>query len=197
MLSPLHFITILSRRRHRLSLNNSPPRALGKQLNGAKMAAQGPGGGREPAQPRVLSASCPDEACHSRLFFPSYDLSVECPQCGQRHDRAALRNVEEVSNPGIAFHSLIRNILVGTFGPDACPPKAKRLGSFLKFGAVGWIKRQSQFQKTRGDRETVFRRVPSLSHISCRYKLVLRSPCDSFSVSFRFGGGNVRAETKR
>ncbi|KAG0437708.1 hypothetical protein HPB47_017319 [Ixodes persulcatus] len=86
-------------------------------LNGAKMAAQGPGGGREPAQPRVLSASCPDEACRSRLFFPSYDLSVECPQCGQRHDRAALRNVEEVSNPGIAFHSLIRNILVGNIVP--------------------------------------------------------------------------------
>lgn len=81
------------------------------------MASLAPGVGREPAQPRVLSATCPDEACHSRLFFPSYDLSVECPHCGQRHDRSALRNVEEVSNPGIAFHSLIRNILIGNIVP--------------------------------------------------------------------------------
>lgn len=72
---------------------------------------------KEPAQPRVLSTTCPDEACCSRLFFPSYDLSVECPHCGQRHDRSALRNVEEVSNPGVAFHSLIRNILIGNIVP--------------------------------------------------------------------------------
>lgn len=72
---------------------------------------------KEPSQPRVLSATCPDEECRSRLFFPSYDLSVECPHCGQRHDRTALRNVEEVSNPGIAFHSLIRNILISNLVP--------------------------------------------------------------------------------
>lgn len=72
---------------------------------------------KEPAQPRVLSATCPDEACCARLFFPSYDQSVECPQCGQRHDRTTLHNVKEVSNPGIAFHSLIRNILISNLVP--------------------------------------------------------------------------------
>ncbi|KAL3235945.1 hypothetical protein MRX96_048275 [Rhipicephalus microplus] len=39
------------------------------------------------------------------------------PQCGQRHDRTALRDVQEVSNPGIAFHSLIRNILISNLVP--------------------------------------------------------------------------------
>ncbi|KAH7935007.1 hypothetical protein HPB52_002652 [Rhipicephalus sanguineus] len=79
--------------------------------------AGGGGAPKEPAQPRVLSATCPDEACCARLFFPSYDQSVECPQCGQRHDRTALRDVQEVSNPGIAFHSLIRNILISNLVP--------------------------------------------------------------------------------
>lgn len=80
-------------------------------VRGKEMAAAS--AARDPIQPQVLSATCPDEACRSRLFFPSYDQSVECPHCGQRHDRAALRNIEQVSNPGIAFHSLIRNILIG------------------------------------------------------------------------------------
>lgn len=79
--------------------------------------AGGGGAPKEPAQPRVLSATCLDEACCARLFFPSYDQSVECPQCGQRHDRTALRDVQEVSNPGIAFHSLIRNILISNLVP--------------------------------------------------------------------------------
>lgn len=83
---------------------------------------------RDPIQPQVLSATCPDEACRSRLFFPSYDQSVECPHCGQRHDRAALRNIEQVSNPGIAFHSLIRNILIGNIVPKHCEDTVKVRG---------------------------------------------------------------------
>ena len=30
-------------------------------------------------------ASCPDSDCRAKLYFPSYEASVECPSCGQRH----------------------------------------------------------------------------------------------------------------
>lgn len=31
------------------------------------------------------SATCLDQQCQHRLFFPQHEVSVECPNCGQRH----------------------------------------------------------------------------------------------------------------
>uniref|UniRef100_T1J3E2 Uncharacterized protein n=1 Tax=Strigamia maritima TaxID=126957 RepID=T1J3E2_STRMM len=61
---------------------------------------------------RYLSGLCPDEKCGARLIFPSYDISVECTNCGQRHEQNNLLNLEEVTNPNVALHNIIRTLLV-------------------------------------------------------------------------------------
>lgn len=34
---------------------------------------------------KYCSATCPDPQCHTKLYFPSHEASVECTSCGQRH----------------------------------------------------------------------------------------------------------------
>ena len=36
------------------------------------------------------SATCLDQECRNKLFFPQHEASVECPNCGQRHSVAEL-----------------------------------------------------------------------------------------------------------
>ncbi|XP_076331190.1 deubiquitinating protein VCPIP1-like [Tachypleus tridentatus] len=77
---------------------------------------------------KVLCGSCPDGQCQARLFFPSYDTSIECTSCGQRHERRFLKNVQEVSNPGVALHNMIKNILVSNVIPKRGAEMVKVLG---------------------------------------------------------------------
>ena len=79
-------------------------------------------------QYRVLSGYCPDPQCHTKLFFPAYDSSVECTSCGQRHQRTALQQVEEVRNPDVALHNILKNLLVGNFKPKKGADSVKVLG---------------------------------------------------------------------
>lgn len=37
------------------------------------------------AKVTYCSATCPDQQCQHKLFFPQHEVSVECPNCGQRH----------------------------------------------------------------------------------------------------------------
>lgn len=63
---------------------------------------------------RILSGTCPDPKCQARLFFPAYgSISIECTECGQRHEQKNLLNVEEVTNPDVVLHNLLRNALLG------------------------------------------------------------------------------------
>ncbi|XP_059915142.1 deubiquitinating protein VCPIP1 [Gadus macrocephalus] len=66
---------------------------------------------------RILSGTCPDPKCQARLFFPAYgSISIECTECGQRHEQKSLLNVEEVTDPDVVLHNLLRNALLGVTG---------------------------------------------------------------------------------
>ena len=83
-------------------------------------------GGRGPY--RVFCGLCPDEECQAKLFFPSYDTSIECTSCGQRHERGALKSVEEVTNPEVMIHNILRNMLLGKTKPKKGTDSVKVLG---------------------------------------------------------------------
>ncbi|XP_028328598.1 deubiquitinating protein VCIP135 [Gouania willdenowi] len=66
---------------------------------------------------RILSGTCPDPKCQARLFFPAHgSVSIECTECGQRHEQKNLMNVEEVTDPDVVLHNLLRNALLGVTG---------------------------------------------------------------------------------
>uniref|UniRef100_A0A3Q3GFR1 Deubiquitinating protein VCPIP1 n=1 Tax=Labrus bergylta TaxID=56723 RepID=A0A3Q3GFR1_9LABR len=66
---------------------------------------------------RILSGTCPDPKCQARLFFPAHgSVSIECTECGQRHEQKNLLNVEEVTDPDVVLHNLLRNALLGVTG---------------------------------------------------------------------------------
>ncbi|XP_048832791.1 deubiquitinating protein VCPIP1 [Brienomyrus brachyistius] len=66
---------------------------------------------------RVLSGTCPDPQCQARLFFPAHGSgSIECTECGQRHEQRNLLKVEEVTDPDVVLHNLLRNALLGVTG---------------------------------------------------------------------------------
>ncbi|XP_077580982.1 deubiquitinating protein VCPIP1 [Stigmatopora nigra] len=66
---------------------------------------------------RILSATCPDPKCRASLFFPAHgSVSIECTECGQRHEQRNLLNVQEVTEPDAVLHNLLRNALLGVTG---------------------------------------------------------------------------------
>ncbi|XP_061549916.1 deubiquitinating protein VCPIP1 [Phycodurus eques] len=66
---------------------------------------------------RILSATCPDPKCQASLFFPAHgSVSIECTECGQRHEQKNLLNVQEVTDPDVVLHNLLRNALLGVTG---------------------------------------------------------------------------------
>ena len=76
-----------------------------------------PGGLSKRRDRRILSGSCPDPKCQARLFFPaSGSVSIECTECGQRHEQQQLLGVEEVTDPDVVLHNLLRNALLGVTG---------------------------------------------------------------------------------
>jgi deubiquitinating protein VCIP135 len=46
---------------------------------------------------KYICGKCPDPACKATLYFPSYERSVLCSKCYQRHDRSNLSDIKEVS----------------------------------------------------------------------------------------------------
>ncbi|XP_072267200.1 deubiquitinating protein VCPIP1 [Pyxicephalus adspersus] len=67
---------------------------------------------------RIFSGTCPDPQCRARLFFPAQgSASIECTDCGQRHEQRHLLEVEEVTEPDVVLHNLLRNALLGVAGP--------------------------------------------------------------------------------
>lgn len=74
---------------------------------------------------RIFSGTCPDPKCQARLFFPAHGPqssgSIECTDCGQRHEQRQLLAVEEVTDPDLVLHNLLRNALLGVSG--AGPPR--------------------------------------------------------------------------
>ena len=77
---------------------------------------------------RFLCGTCPDEECKARLYFPSYDKSIECTGCGQRHEKSLLHDVAEVTNPEVAIHNLLKTILLGNQKPKKGADNVKVLG---------------------------------------------------------------------
>lgn len=67
---------------------------------------------------RIFSGSCPDPKCQARLFFPAAQgsASIECTECGRRHEQRQLSGVEEVTDPDVVLHNLLRNALLGVSG---------------------------------------------------------------------------------
>ncbi|KAM4027858.1 deubiquitinating protein VCPIP1 [Anomaloglossus baeobatrachus] len=66
---------------------------------------------------RIFSGTCPEPKCRARLFFPAQgSASIECTDCGQRHEQRQLLEVEEVTEPDVVLHNLLRNALLGVAG---------------------------------------------------------------------------------
>lgn len=62
---------------------------------------------------RVFSGICPDEACQTKLFFPSYAASsVECTGCGKHFTKGALHSVQVVEDSNEAMRNLLRSLLL-------------------------------------------------------------------------------------
>ena len=94
-----------------------PPEAPQTPPSLAAAAAATPGGLSKRRDRRILSGSCPDPKCQARLFFPaSGSVSIECTECGQRHEQQQLLGVEEVTDPDVVLHNLLRNALLGVTG---------------------------------------------------------------------------------
>ncbi|XP_051879716.1 deubiquitinating protein VCPIP1 isoform X1 [Pristis pectinata] len=77
---------------------------------------------------RILSGTCPDPKCQARLFFPAYGVSIECTECGQRHEQRNLLKVEEVTDPDVVLHNLLRNALLGVTAPKKGTEMVKVMG---------------------------------------------------------------------
>ncbi|XP_041466903.1 deubiquitinating protein VCPIP1-like isoform X1 [Lytechinus variegatus] len=75
-----------------------------------------------------LSGVCPDEHCQTKLYFPSYDRTVECTSCGQVHECRSLRSVAEVTDPDVVIHNMVRNLLMGNLAPKKTTDSIKVLG---------------------------------------------------------------------
>ncbi len=80
------------------------------------------------ADVKVLSGRCPDEQCQTTLFFPAYDTNIVCTSCGQRIACPRIKNVAEVTNPSVALHNMLKNILLGKFKPKKGTDSVKVLG---------------------------------------------------------------------
>ncbi|KAK7825073.1 hypothetical protein U0070_014830 [Myodes glareolus] len=94
-----------------------PPPPEAPQTSSSLAAAATPGGLSKRRDRRILSGSCPDPKCQARLFFPaSGSVSIECTECGQRHEQHQLLGVEEVTDPDVVLHNLLRNALLGVTG---------------------------------------------------------------------------------
>jgi len=77
---------------------------------------------------RIFFGTCPDEECQATLYFPYYDKSIECTGCGQRHERSALKDIAEVTNPDVAFHNIVKNVLLGNVKPKKGADDVQVLG---------------------------------------------------------------------
>lgn len=84
---------------------------------------------QKPKEPyKVLCGECPDQQCKAKLYFPAYDSSIECTNCGQRHEKSAIRNVVEVTDPEVALHNMLKNVLLGNVKPKKGPENVKVRG---------------------------------------------------------------------
>ncbi|XP_037091413.1 deubiquitinating protein VCIP135-like [Pollicipes pollicipes] len=76
-----------------------------------------------------LRGLCPDTSCGRPLFFPGHEASVECAGCGQRHTRAALRDVAAVPDVRAALVQALRRLAASDGRASKGPENVKVLGS--------------------------------------------------------------------
>ena len=53
---------------------------------------------KKPRKVQYSTATCLDQECHTKLYFPSHEASVECPNCGQRHTVQDLPDKQELTD---------------------------------------------------------------------------------------------------
>ncbi|GFW12571.1 hypothetical protein TNCV_818231 [Trichonephila clavipes] len=65
---------------------------------------------------RLLKVLCNDRRCQNTIYVSSLETEVECFQCGQKHDRRALVNVQELSSIELTngLDLYIRRLLVNS-----------------------------------------------------------------------------------
>jgi len=77
---------------------------------------------------KVLTGTCPDSECKKQLFFSAdMNTTIECSNCGQRHEKQHLDNIGPVSNTGHALQGLLQSIVVGHI-----PNHVKKTSDFIK-----------------------------------------------------------------
>lgn len=55
---------------------------------------------------KYLIGTCPNTECHTTVGFPTSQVSVECPHCGQRNDRQAFDDIREYDRGGTSSNAL-------------------------------------------------------------------------------------------
>lgn len=60
----------------------------------------------------IFTGVCPDEKCKMKLYFPYFEDIVMCHQCGQRHKKQSLKNIEEVKDIDSVFRNVLRGMLM-------------------------------------------------------------------------------------
>ncbi|XP_061587627.1 deubiquitinating protein VCPIP1 [Cololabis saira] len=98
---------------------------------------------------RVLSGTCPDLRCQARLFFPAGG-PIECTECGRRHEQRSLLHVEEVTDPDVVLHNLLRSALLGAAGAGGAGAGAPGGAGAGAAGAPGGPRKGSELVKVMG-----------------------------------------------
>lgn len=68
-----------------LSLFASLAQLLGQEVGSSAQAVSSDVQTPVPGKVTYCSATCLDQQCKNKLYFPQHEASVECPNCGQRH----------------------------------------------------------------------------------------------------------------
>lgn len=77
---------------------------------------------------KVYCGFCPDIRCQTKLVFPSYESSIECTSCGQRHEQKSLRELQEVTDPNGKIHNILHNVFLNKSGLKRGAEAVKVLG---------------------------------------------------------------------
>ena len=86
-----------------INLLNSLAYVLSQQQRSSSGTTGGGSRTRQLQKIQFCCATCPDQECQAKLYFPSYEASVECPSCGQRHTVSDLPDKISLSDKDDSF----------------------------------------------------------------------------------------------
>lgn len=83
-----------------------------------------------PAESRIFKTVCSDKSCQSVLYINWNERTVECHQCGQKHNKDSFRDIREVPSDQAkgALHNFLYRIIINKNNPKRGTEMVKVLG---------------------------------------------------------------------